>query len=522
MPAYYNEIDPYASQWLRNLIDAGHIAPGVVDERSIEDVRPSDLAGFTQCHFFAGVGVWSLALRRAGWADDVPVWTGSCPCQPFSAAGAGAGFADPRHLWPTFAWLIKQCKPAVIFGEQVASKAVEPWVDLVHADMEALEYAFGAVPFPSAGIGAPHIRDRLYWVAKSEHCGRQAGKSKRSWPGSALPSGIDGGLADARQSLGGWRQDAEQPVCKASSQRGKDSILHKHCGDTCGLAHCNGSRCQPGREGLSPMGHGQATQSDRSAVRVANTDGGHTGAEREQRCGEQRQQPKDSGGGVDRVGAGPVNGLWADADWLFCRDGKWRPVSPKPQSLVDGTSESLGRVRAEVVAALEEEINAWSVEGKVDRDSALRNLLEGLGSQAKQCWSAGRLPGLHEAPFLLAFLRQLKEQGWRVAECLPLSCKEIAEGAMRGLRHNEESAGAPCEHGLEGQQAGECADALSVLSSLLARHASEAWDDAYAAHAEIGFPLAVGARSRVGRLRGYGNAINAEAATQFIAAYLES
>ena len=66
MPAYYNEIDPYAAQWLRNLIAAGHIAPGVVDERSIEDVHPSDLRGFEQCHFFAGIGVWSLALRRAG------------------------------------------------------------------------------------------------------------------------------------------------------------------------------------------------------------------------------------------------------------------------------------------------------------------------------------------------------------------------------------------------------------------------------------------------------------------------
>lgn len=50
--AYYNEIDPFAAQWLRNLIAAGHIAPGEVDERSIEDVTPDDLRGFTQCHFF--------------------------------------------------------------------------------------------------------------------------------------------------------------------------------------------------------------------------------------------------------------------------------------------------------------------------------------------------------------------------------------------------------------------------------------------------------------------------------------
>lgn len=82
MAAYYNEIDPFAASWLRELIKAGCIAPGEVDERSIADVQPADLAGFTQCHFFAGISGWELALRQAGWPDEKPVWTGSCPCFP--------------------------------------------------------------------------------------------------------------------------------------------------------------------------------------------------------------------------------------------------------------------------------------------------------------------------------------------------------------------------------------------------------------------------------------------------------
>lgn len=143
MTAYYNEYDPFAAQWLRNLIKSGLIAPGDVDERSIEDVKPSDLLGYSQCHFFAGIGVWSWALRRAGWEDSRPVWTGSCPCQPFSSAGSGEGFADERHLWPAFFHLIQQHRPPAIFGEQVASPDGLAWFDLVQTDLEAEGYATG-------------------------------------------------------------------------------------------------------------------------------------------------------------------------------------------------------------------------------------------------------------------------------------------------------------------------------------------------------------------------------------------
>jgi DNA (cytosine-5)-methyltransferase 1 len=173
MAALYNEIDPFAAQWLRNLIDANHIAPGVVDERSIEDLTPDDVAGPGQRHFFAGIGGWSYALRLAGIPDDADVWTGSCPCQPFSSAGKRGGTSDARHLWPAWFALIRECRPPIIFGEQVASSDGLGWLDLVYADLERCGYAVGAADLCAAGVGAPHIRQRLYFVAHAVRKGLQ-------------------------------------------------------------------------------------------------------------------------------------------------------------------------------------------------------------------------------------------------------------------------------------------------------------------------------------------------------------
>ena len=173
---YYNDIDPYAAQWLRNLIADGHIPAGDVDDRDIQEVTPDDLKSYTQCHFFAGIGGWPYALRLAGWPEDQAVWTGSCPCQPLSSAGLRQGHADQRHLWPSFQSLIAQCRPSTVFGEQVASKDGCEWFAAVRADLEECGYACGCVDLAAASVGAPHIRQRLYWVADAE---RDAGVSRR-------------------------------------------------------------------------------------------------------------------------------------------------------------------------------------------------------------------------------------------------------------------------------------------------------------------------------------------------------
>ncbi|MEV9622251.1 DNA cytosine methyltransferase [Klebsiella pneumoniae] len=313
--AYYNEIDPFAAQWLRNLIAAGHISPGEVDERSIEDVTPDDLRGFTQCHFFAGIGVWSHSLRLAGWPDDRPVWTGSCPCQPFSAAGKGDGFADERHLWPHFFHLISERRPQHVFGEQVAAGNANVWFDLVQADLEGMGYAFGLVPFTSAGIGAPHIRERAYWVANAgsgryDRRTAAAGQETRAGTGIAIGVGI-GGLGNAN-------------VARLEGLSGNDGAA--------GREGATGPAAAPGfHDGLAN------TDNEQHSIAVSGCGHEHASTGRE-------QDPAASAGLCGDYWTLEVNGFWRDADWFFCRDGKWRPVEPGTFPLVDGAAARLGRV----------------------------------------------------------------------------------------------------------------------------------------------------------------------------------
>lgn len=197
MSAYYNEFDPFAAAWLRELIKDGLIADGVVDERSICDVQPEELTEFTQCHFFAGIGGWSHALRLANWPDSRPVWTGSPPCQPFSVAGKREGKDDVRHLWPVFFNLISKCRPATIFGEQVAAAIREGWFDDLQADLAKENYASAMAVLPACGVGAPHKRDRLFFVAHAVSDGLQGWLSRWSdsqWETERGPVGRSGSI----------------------------------------------------------------------------------------------------------------------------------------------------------------------------------------------------------------------------------------------------------------------------------------------------------------------------------------
>ncbi len=347
MTAYYNEIDPFAAQWLRNLIDAGHIAPGVVDTRSIEEVTANDLKGFTQCHFFSGIGVWSYALRRAGWPDDRPVWTGSCPCQPFSACGKRQGFDDPRHHWPSWAHLIKECHPDVIFGEQVASKDGLAWLDAVQADLENADYAFAGFDLCAAGFGAPHIRQRLFWVADADsefmeasiEC-RQGGRIELADSGSLI--GVDYAKCErrnagrnrdysgyVRQQSGAISETGRLADTSSDGREGRLSGRESSQREVIdGSAGCNGAAC-----GMANAEHLQR-QKPASAGCLNELPG------------KRNQDSEAIAGFGGNSGTNAVNGFWGSADWLFCRDGKWRPVKPGISPLVDGVAGRVGQLRA--------------------------------------------------------------------------------------------------------------------------------------------------------------------------------
>ena len=217
---YYNEFDPKAAAWLQELISAGAIPAGDVDARSICDVRPEDLRGYTQCHFFAGIVGWSYALQLAGWPEDQPVWTGSCPCQPYSTAGKQLGEKDERNLWPVFFNLIRECRPERAFGEQVANAIGHGWLDGISADLEKEGYACGACVLGAHSVGAPHIRKRLYWVAHSERVNRGLPDEQRREMPEALGCSETGWLGHSNLSGPQGRNGEELRECSNQQAAG--------------------------------------------------------------------------------------------------------------------------------------------------------------------------------------------------------------------------------------------------------------------------------------------------------------
>ena len=319
---WYNENDSFPASWLRKLIAADLLPQGTVDERSIEEIRSDDCQPTS--HFFAGIGGWPYALALAGWPSKVPVWTGSCPCQPFSSAGRRKGFSDERDLWPVWVRLIAECRPPTIFGEQVASPLGREWLARVFADLEPLGYAVAGADLCAAGISAPHIRQRLFWVADS--------------------SGLRVGIG----------QEAERETEPSGSS--SDG----------GMEHSDSDRRNSRR--AKPDGRGFAGRC--GLGRLANTDGRKSRNRDIQRGGRHLQLPQDENpcgmghanraryeigtrfAGDDETTTGPTAreatqqaDPWNRFDFIPCSDGKSRRVESGTFPLARGAPARVGRLR---------------------------------------------------------------------------------------------------------------------------------------------------------------------------------
>lgn len=341
--AYYNENDPFAAAWLRELISCGAIQDGEVDDRSIHDVRADDLRGFSQHHFFAGIGGWAYALQLAEWPDDRPVWTGSCPCQPFSVAGNRRGQSDERHLWPEWFRLISQCRPSIVFGEQVASPDGLTWLDAVSADLEDAGYAFGAADLCAAGVGAPHIRQRLYFVGMADAECRAAERSGLYVDGSAggnpgseekrerlrddvrygcNPEWLEHPPSDGRVAR--WTESGGRGViCRCSDGRLGDSSLDE-------IGTCDGESRPGVNKQIQTGGSGLPFGLDHTTSTRPNDSGKHV-------CGWAPSAARFEQ-------SGPFS-FWSGAIWLPCSDGKYRPTKPGVFPLASGVPRRVDVLR---------------------------------------------------------------------------------------------------------------------------------------------------------------------------------
>jgi DNA (cytosine-5)-methyltransferase 1 len=348
---YYNEWDSFAAEWLKQLIKDGLIPDGEVDSRSIADVRPEDLKGFTQCHFFAGIGGWSRALQLAGWSPDRPVWTGSPPCQSFSTAGSRKGKDDERHLWPVFFNLIRECQPPTVFGEQVAAAIRFGWLDDLQDDFEAEGYASGAFVLPSGGIGAYHKRDRLFFTAKRVADSHNERHERSAGDGRQAQRGIKhSGSVSMAYSINERPQGRIQG--REDSQR-EDINGHTGCSgstDTLAYSKIGGRRQEQSDSRRSGTGVGSQKHETgglesgntigRSSVGYSEHDGSH-----EAEIGRSTGSGEAKGGMLEPERSDSL--FWGSSEVIYCRDGKHRPIPTEPAlfPLAHGIPNRVGILR---------------------------------------------------------------------------------------------------------------------------------------------------------------------------------
>ena len=183
----------------------------------------------------------------------VDILSGGFPCQPFSAAGARKGVEDPRHLYPYISRGIRECKPRIVFLENVegiiSSKTEdgESVLKYVLSDLEGMGYRATAGIFSAGEVGAPHQRKRVFIMGYSEYNGHSTCSESREVSGSKEEGRLqesEGGSDElpntensrcggrSNRNLRGGRNIQEQETQEQSNIRSKAEGCGRELADT--------------------------------------------------------------------------------------------------------------------------------------------------------------------------------------------------------------------------------------------------------------------------------------------------
>jgi DNA (cytosine-5)-methyltransferase 1 len=355
---YINEIDDFACHWLEQLMKDEIIPNAHIDNRSIKDVKSNELQGYDQCHFFGGIGVWLYALRQSDWADDRPVWTGSCPCQPFSQASqTRLGAKDERHLWPEFYRLIRECQPPTVLGEQVCTGHGKHWLDGLYTDLEKSDYSVGSIILGAHSAKSPHQRQRVYWVGERNVCDSSVRGRNRGAETSE----------DQQERKSGQVFQADRSGVRDLSS-GSSQVDSTDVSGSTGEGQLRNANDKGLRDGRQFLERGESSTQERQAMpdstsgsvgvaRGGVSNSNDEGLQGQERCGKHDTEitagqegthgstgefcPCKHGNDQDDQ----ANEEW-DTDWILLRDKKWYPIKPLLEPLADGVTNRVPVLKA--------------------------------------------------------------------------------------------------------------------------------------------------------------------------------
>ena len=285
----YVEIEAFAIQNLVDKIETEQLDPAPV----YTDVKSFPFKEFRGC---------------------VDILSGGFPCQPFSQAGSQRSTEDPRHIFPYILEGIRECRPSVVFLENVEgiisskTKDGESVLQYVLRSLEEVDYSATAGVFSAEEIGAPHQRKRVFILGystsdgsyqRSEEARRKIGSSQQGRMQES--EGGSNQLADSnnnrygqnttrQEKKGGVSQEHRQEVCGGMSDRTSQQHNSEladstdiRCGGRSNRNGAIGSGIQIEETQVRPMVRSQASGCSGDFGELADTTGNQDGGIDKQR-----------------------------------------------------------------------------------------------------------------------------------------------------------------------------------------------------------------------------------------------